>query len=121
MAGGQDEARVRVVDRRGVALPDTAEGVHHVTEALEVDDHKMIDVDAGVLLQGLDRAGGTQCGLVSVQISERERLVNLESGRCGHLPVPHLAGWDIDPGVAWDRHDVGPFPAGGDVHDHQGV
>ncbi len=81
----------------------------------------MVDVDAGVLLQGLLGAGDPQVDVVAVQVPERERFVDLERGRRGHLAVAHLAGRDVHPRVPRDRHHVRPFPVRRDVQDHQRV
>jgi len=73
----------------------------------------VIDVDPGILLDRLDGAGHAERGAVAVEVPDRERLVDLELVRRGHLPVAHLAGRDVHPGVARDRHDLAHFRSAG--------
>ena len=93
----QVQPRLGVVDRRRIALGYPANGVDHVLEPVEVDHDEVIDVDVGVALDGLDDARGAQCGLVPVQVADRERLVDLERLRRGLLAVAHPAGRDVHP------------------------
>src|SRR5215470_19697484 len=78
VAGGQVESRLRVADPCGVALRYPADRIHHVLEAGEIDVHEMVDPDAGVGLDCLNGARGPQIGLVSVEVANRERFVDLE-------------------------------------------
>ena len=57
--GGLDvEPRVGVVDRLGEVHLDTAEGVHHVDEAVEVEFDEVLDRDAVVLFDRRDQLIG---------------------------------------------------------------
>jgi hypothetical protein len=121
MPGRQVQAGQRVVDRGRVALRHPAERGDHVLEPGEVHHDEVIDVDPGVLLDRLDGAGHAERGVVTVEVPDRERLVDLELVRPRQLPVAHLAGRDVHPGIARDRHDLGPLPVRRDVDDHRGV
>jgi len=50
----------------------------------------MVDIDAGVLLDRLDRAGHAEAGVVPVQVADGERLIDLERLRDDIWPLPIL-------------------------------
>ena len=103
----------RVLDRLGQADLDAVDGVDHVLEAVEVQDHVVVDPHVGELLELLDRAG---------RATHREGLVPHDVGGAGdRLAVLVLAVGTVDQAVARDAHAVGECAVRREVEHDGGV
>ena len=112
-AGLDDDAVLLVVDVLGDADLDAVDRVDHVLEALEVDDHVVVDPDVGELLELADRAGGAADGEGLVPHRRRR-------ARDGVARLVDAVG-PVDQRVARDRDAVGALPVRREVDHDRGV
>ena len=112
LPAGRSSLASRVDHRLVEAHVDAAERVDHRGEAVEVELHEVVDVDAAERLDGAYRARGPA----------GQRRVDHQVGAAGERAAAGvLAGGQRRQGVARDLHRVDARVALGEVHQHQGV
>ena len=102
----------------------TSQGADHLLQAGKVDDHELVNVNVGQLLNGLDGAGDASadrfCGVAGAYPVGKGG-VELSLPLLGGGAVGGLAAGDVHDGVPGDGDHVDPGAVCGDVHNQGGV
>ena len=114
-----------VVDALGDVKPDAAQGVDHVNEASEINDHEGVDGHAGELFDGRTHARDAGSDILRVVAAVRavdHRVVeHVVGGRFAGGPVAVLTRRDVHEGVAGDGDDLHARSVRADVNHHRRV